>query len=291
VRRQAGPQVTDEGQGVEYLSDAQPLVDDVEVAGLLELAVDAARRAGALAESARRTGVDVAATKTNDLDVVTRADIDVENLIRETILTRRPQDGFLGEESEEVLGDDDLTWLVDPIDGTVNYLYGAPGYAVSIAAYRRGTPLVGVVYSPGLDELWAARRGGGATLNGLPVRTAGSVSPAQPLLATVFDYDPEARVRQMQRLADSAVIIRDVRVSGSTALDLCRVAAGRVDVFCTDSVHWWDVGAGIVIAREAGCKAWAHQDPASLHVSCVVSNPTVSDTVLSSLGYAVVPSR
>ena len=275
---------------MEHLSEAQLAVDDVEADQLLELAVDAARRGGGLAESARRAGVDVAATKTNDLDVVTRADIEVENLIRETILAQRPQDGFLGEETDEVPGHDDLTWLVDPIDGTVNYLYGDPGYAVSIAAYRRGTPLVGVVYGPALDELWAARSGGGATLNGLPVRTAGSVSPAQPLLATVFDYDPTARVRQMRRLADSAVVIRDVRVSGSTALDLCRVAAGRVDVFGTDSVHWWDVGAGIVIAREAGCQAWARQDPVSRHVSCVVSNPTVSESVLSSLGYAVVPS-
>ena len=276
---------------MEYLTDTAPALDRAQISALLDLAVDTARRAGAIAEATRHQGVDVAATKSNDLDVVTRADLDAEALIKETILSQRPDDGFLGEETEEVLGTDGLTWLVDPIDGTVNYLYAEPSYAVSIAAYLGSVPVVGVVYSPALNELWSACHGGGASLNGVGFRTRASASPAQPLLGTVFDYTAELRGRQLQRLADTAHVIRDVRVSGSTALDLCRVAAGRLDVFCTDSVNWWDVGAGVLIAREAGCRTWARQDPESGRVHCVVSNPAVSEEVLSSLGYAVVSAH
>ncbi|WP_147915509.1 inositol monophosphatase family protein [Ruania zhangjianzhongii] len=276
---------------MEYLTDTAPALDRTQISALLELAVDTAQRAGSIAEQSRRRGVDVAATKANDLDIVTRADLDAETLIKETILAQRPEDGFLGEETDEVLGSDGLTWLVDPIDGTVNYLYAEPSYAVSIAAYLGSVPVVGVVYSPALDELWSASHGGGASLNGVGFRTRRSASPAQPLLGTVFDYTPELRGRQLQRLADAAQVIRDVRVSGSTALDLCRVAAGRLDVFCTDSVHWWDVAAGVLIAREAGCRTWARQDPESGRVHCVVSNPAVSEQLVSSLGYAVVPAH
>lgn len=275
---------------MEYLTEVVPEIDGRQARGLLELAVDTARRAGALAEASRQRGVNVAATKSNELDVVTRADLEVENLIKERILAARPEDSFLGEETAHVDGSGLLTWLVDPIDGTVNYLYGEANYAVSIAAYLGSAPVVGVVYSPGLDEMWAARQGGGATLNGLELRTSPSASAGQPLLGTVFDYAPGTRARQMQRLADSAAIVRDVRVSGSTALDLCRVAAGRIDVFCTDSVNWWDVGAGVLIAREAGCRAWAHQDQQTGRVHCMVSNPAVSEEVLSSLGYEVAPA-
>ena len=276
---------------MEYLTDTASPVGSEQIGALLELAVTTARRAGEIAEETRRQGVDVAATKSNDLDIVTRADLAVETLIKEAILAVRPEDGFLGEETAEVEGRGRLTWLVDPIDGTVNYLYGDASYAVSIAAYLGGTPLVGVVYSPGLDELWTASQGGGAHLNGLELRASSSTSAAQPLLGTVFDYDAERRTQQLQRLADCGHLIRDVRVSGSTALDLCRVAAGRLDVFGTDSVHWWDVGAGVLIAREAGCRVWARQDPRNGQVHCVVSNPAVPESVLASLGYAVVSAR
>lgn len=273
---------------MEHLTDMAPALERGQISALLELAVTTAQRAGGIAAATRRQGVDVAATKSNDLDIVTRADLAAETLIKDTILSQRPTDGFLGEETAEVVGADGLTWLVDPIDGTVNYLYGEPSYAVSIAAYLGGAPVVGVVYSPGLDELWSASQGGGAHLNGVELRTSDTTSPTQPLLGTVFDYAAEVRGRQLQRLADCAHVIRDVRVSGSTALDLCRVAAGRLDVFCTDSVHWWDVGAGVLIAREAGCRTWARQDPESELVHCVVSNPAVPEEVLAALGYPVV---
>lgn len=271
---------------MEHLTGAAPALSDRELDELLSLAVSTARQAGEKADAARREGVNVAATKSNHLDVVTRADLESENLIKERILAERPGDGFLGEETEEVPSSDGITWLVDPIDGTVNYMYGEATYAISIAAYLGSVPLAGVVYSPGLGELWSARHGGGATLNGATVRTGASPSADQPLLGTVFGYASGARSQQMQRLADSAAVIRDVRVSGSTALDLCRVAAGRIDVFCTDSVNWWDVAAGVLIAREAGCRVWADLNRDSGNVQCVVSNPAVTDELISSLGYA-----
>lgn len=272
---------------VDYLTDSAPPLDDVQIDTLLELAVITGRRAGSVAEASRNKGVNVATTKSNELDIVTQADLETEALIKEAILAVRPNDGFLGEETEEVVGTDDLTWLVDPIDGTVNYLYGDSSYAVSIAAFHGSMPVVGVVYSPGLNELWSASYGGGAWLNGEAVRTRASISADQPLLGTVFDYTSDTRTRQMQRLADRAATFRDLRVSGSTALDLCRVAAGRLDVFCTDSVNWWDIGAGVLIAREAGCRTWAEWNRESKRVHCIVSNPAVPQEFPSSLGYGL----
>lgn len=271
---------------MKYLTDGDSSLPDEELEGLLELAVSAAKQAGTLVTGARKDGVSVATTKSNELDVVTQADLNAENLIKSLILAQRPDDGFLGEETADVGTSDGITWLVDPIDGTVNYLYDEPGYVVSVAAYLDSTPLVGAVYNPGMDELWAAKRGGGATRNGTLFRTEVSGSAERPLLGTVFGYRSEMRSAQMRRLANSASTIRDVRVSGSTALDLCRVAAGRIDVFCTDSVNWWDVAAGVLIAREAGCRVWAHQDLPEGMVSCMASNPGIPDEVLSSLGYA-----
>lgn len=275
---------------MEHLTDAATTLEEVELDRLLGLAVRTARQAGETADAARREGVSIASTKSNHLDVVTRADLAAEDFIKESILAVRPDDGFLGEETEEIHSSDGITWLVDPIDGTVNYMYGEATYAISIAAYLGSVPLAGVVYSPGLGELWSARHGGGAALNGTKVRTGASPSAGQPLLGTVFGYAAGARTQQMRRLADSAAVIRDVRVSGSTALDLCRVAAGRIDVFCTDSVNWWDVAAGVLIAREAGCRVWAQQDPESGDVGCIVTNPAVADEVIASLGYAAMPA-
>lgn len=260
---------------------------DTDPAELLDLAVEVALEAGGVAERARTEGVQVATTKTNLLDVVTAADLEAETLIKAHLLERRPQDGFVGEETDEVDTHGGVTWVVDPIDGTVNYLYGDPTYAVSVAAAIAGTEEVGVVYSPGLKQLWTARRGDGATMNGRRVRTAPSPSPHQPLLGTVFAYDDQQRRQQMRRLADSATTIRDVRVSGSATLDICRVAAGDIDIFCTDSVSWWDVAAGVVIAREAGCRVRIDRDAPGGSVTCIVANPAVSDDLLGSLGYAV----
>lgn len=271
---------------MDHLTDAAPSLGGQELEELLDLAVQTARRVGDAADAQRREGVSVAATKSNHLDVVTQADLAAENLAKECVLAARPKDSFLGEETVPVCGTEGVTWLVDPIDGTVNYMYGEPTYAVSIAAYMGNVPLAGVVYCPARKELWSARHGGGASLNGQILRTADSPSPGQPVLGTIFGYDAEQRRQQMQRLADSAAVIRDVRVSGSTALDVCRVATGRIDIFCTDIVSWWDVAAGVLIAREAGCRVWVEKNQGTGNVGCVVANPVISEEIISSLGYA-----
>lgn len=224
---------------------------------LLALAVDIAREAGALARRRRSEGVSVAATKSTLADVVTEADREVEDLIRGRLARERPGDGFLGEESGAERGTSDITWVVDPIDGTVNYLYGIPHYAVSIAAVA-GEPVatqwqqqVGVVYNPVTDELFHAVRGGGAWLaeDRLSVSTPGE---AGALVATGFGYDPATHDGDFARLRRVMPFARDVRRAGAASLDLAFVAAGRLDGYFERGLHPWDHAAGGLLVLEAG---------------------------------------
>ncbi len=224
---------------------------------LLELAVATAREAGGLVSSMRSRGVDVADTKTSAVDIVTEADRACEELILDRLLRARPDDGFLGEEGDDVAGTSGVTWVVDPIDGTVNYLYGLPHYAVSIAATQAdGQVVAGVVRCPVLDVEYAATLGGGATLNGVrlqvpdPVR--GTPPLAQALVATGFSYEAGVRERQGRAVARMLPQVRDIRRLGSCALDLCAVAAGHVDAYVEEGAHLWDYAAGGLVATEAG---------------------------------------
>lgn len=226
---------------------------------LLALAVDVAREAGELARRRRTEGVSVAATKSTIADVVTEADREVEQLIRRRLADARPQDGFLGEESGagEVSGERAVTWVVDPIDGTVNYLYGIPHFAVSIAAVagepdaRSWRQLVGVVYNPMTGELFHAVRGGGAWLGErrLSVSTPGE---AGALVATGFGYDPATHDGDFARLRRVMPFARDVRRAGAASLDLAFVAAGRLDGYFERGLHPWDHAAGGLLVLEAG---------------------------------------
>lgn len=255
-----------------------PSVGQDDIEQIYKLVVETARAGGEEASRARAEGVDVARTKVNHLDVVTAADIRTESLIRRMLLSARPDDAFVGEESEPAPGGSGVTWFVDPIDGTVNYMYGDSAYAVSIAAYAGSVPIAGAIYSPGRNELWSAAHGHGAFLNGEAFTTPVSPSPDQPLFATVFDYDPGVRKNQADRFSDVATSLRDLRALGSTALDLCRVAAGSVDCFFADTVNWWDVAAGVCIANEAGAEAFASWSPDSEKVICLAYNKCVDDS-------------
>jgi myo-inositol-1(or 4)-monophosphatase len=226
---------------------------------LLEIARSAAVAAAELVRAKRAEGVAVAALKSSPVDVVTEADRESEALIRSLLADARPGDGFFGEETGA--GDASttgITWVVDPIDGTVNYLYDIPAYAVSIAAVEGGTDpadwaaLVGVVVNPATGEVFTARRGGGAFLGDrrLQVGTGKDLSVA--LVGTGFSYTAERRAQQasvVQRLIPS---VRDIRRIGSAALDLCAVAAGRLDAFYERGLNPWDHAAGALIAAEAG---------------------------------------
>lgn len=225
---------------------------------LLDLATSIAQRAGELAMRRRVEGVTVAASKSSIEDIVTLADRETEDLIRSLLAEARPDDGILGEERDSVTGTSGLTWVVDPIDGTVNYLYGIRQYAVSIAVVE-GEPapatwraLAGVVVNPTMDECFSAEAGNGAMLNGTPIRVAPQVELSQALIGTGFGYKAERRVEQAKVLVELVAHIRDIRRQGSAALDLCDVAMGRLNGYFERGLQPWDHAAGALIATEAG---------------------------------------
>ncbi|RNE62121.1 inositol monophosphatase family protein [Cryobacterium tepidiphilum] len=229
-------------------------------AEFLDIARQAALRGGELALRRRREGVQVAASKSTPEDIVTHADRETEELIRDFLADARPDDGFLGEESEASTGSSGLTWVVDPIDGTVNFLYGIPFWAVSIALVE-GDPdpatwntLVGAVFSPTADEMYTAAAGGGAFLNGRAIAVNQGVQLPLALVGTGFSYSAQRRVRQADVVSSLVGRVRDIRRLGAASLDLCAVAAGRLDLFYERGLNPWDLAAGALVAREAGAK-------------------------------------
>lgn len=240
---------------------------------LLALALDAARAAGRLLVEGRPADLRVSATKTSPTDIVTEMDTAAERLIVDRLLAARPADGVLGEEGASGEGTSGVRWVIDPIDGTVNYLYDLPAWAVSIAAEVDGAAVAGVVHVPPLGETWTATRGGGAYRtrdatggdatgggvpgggvpgNGVPVRCADEVRVDRALVATGFGYDAGRRGSQAEVLRGVLPFVRDVRRMGSAAIDLCHVAGGRVDAYYERGVQRWDVAAAALIATEAG---------------------------------------
>lgn len=222
-----------------------------------ELATEVAREAGALAAQRRREGVALAATKSTLADIVTEADREVERLIRDRLSAERPDDGFLGEESDATAGISGTTWVVDPIDGTVNYAHGVPTYAVSIAAVtgppdpEAWTARTGVVFAPALGELFTAVRDEGAWHDGVRLSVTDQ-TPAGALLATGFGYDPSTHQGDLATVGRVMTMARDLRRGGSAAIDLSYVAAGRYDGFFERGLNPWDFAAGALLVAEAG---------------------------------------
>lgn len=219
---------------------------------LLALALEAARRAGVLLRDGRPDDLTVAATKSSPIDVVTEMDIAAEKLITTYLSDRRPDDGFLGEEGASSEGSSGVRWVIDPLDGTVNYLYSLPTWSVSVAAERDGQTLVGVVEVPMRGETFRAVRGGGAYLNDRPVGCRPAPPLEQALVATGFNYVTTVRTHQAAIAARLIPRLRDIRRGGSAAIDLCDVAAGRLDGYFERGLFPWDLAAGDLIAREAG---------------------------------------
>jgi myo-inositol-1(or 4)-monophosphatase len=195
-------------------------------------------------------------TKSTVADAVTVMDRTAEAMIVAAILGGRPDDGFLGEEGGERLGTSGVRWVVDPLDGTTNYLYGLPMWGVSIGAEVDGVVQVGVVVAPDLDEAYVGVRGAGAWLvqgsQVTPLRCTSVTDLAVSLVATGFNYDPVLRERQAQVAAGLIPHVRDLRRLGAACVDLCWTARGRVDAFYERGLNAWDVSAGLVIAEEAG---------------------------------------
>ncbi|ERK69758.1 inositol monophosphatase family protein, partial [Leifsonia aquatica ATCC 14665] len=224
-------------------------------AELRDIAVTIAKRAATLAQQRRRDGVEIAASKSSVSDIVTRADREAEDLIRGALVAARPADGFFGEESGGDAGTSGLTWVVDPIDGTVNYAYGIPAYAVSIAVVE-GDPdpttwrtLAGAVVNPESGDVFAAAAGRGSTRNGQALRVNEGVELPLALVGTGFGYDAGVRRRQAEFVARLIGEVRDIRRIGSAALDLCALAAGRLDAYYERGLNPWDHAAGALVAR------------------------------------------
>jgi myo-inositol-1(or 4)-monophosphatase len=227
---------------------------------LLDLAVRAALAGGAVVRSA--TGVRPAAHKSSATDPVTDIDLASEAAITELLTVARPQDGLLGEEGAARAGTSGLRWVVDPVDGTTNLVYGSPHVTVSIAVEEQipdGTwrGLVGVVHDPARAETFTAVRGHGARLNGAPIRVNDPVPLDRALVATGFAYRSTSRARQASTLCALLGRIRDIRSHGSAALELCWLAAGRCDAYYEDELAPWDFAAGALIAAEAGATVTA----------------------------------
>lgn len=244
---------------------------------LTALASATAREVGEHLLQWRRARVAVASdTKSSPTDVVTAADREAEAIIRRRLLAAYPDAGWWGEESGRAAGSGvDLEWVVDPIDGTVNFLYDLPGWAVSIAAVWRGEVVGAAVMVPTTGTLFSASRGMGAWLDDdagrRPLQPTGCSDLSQALVATGFAYDAAVRVEQGAAVGRLVSQVRDVRRAGAAAVDLCCVAAGRVDAFFERALQPWDRAAGCFIAREAGAVVTERDDG-----SVVASGPALA---------------
>jgi myo-inositol-1(or 4)-monophosphatase len=227
---------------------------------VLALAEHAARSAGALLLEKAGAPVAGVGSKSSATDMVSDADRDAESLLRALITAERPDDAFVGEEGSDLAGSTGLTWVIDPLDGTTNFLFGFPQWSVSVACEDSEGAVAGVVYDPNRHELFAATRGGGATLNTEPISVRSEPDLAEALIATGFAYQPDVRARQAADLVEIIGRVRDIRRAGSAALDLCWVACGRLDGYFELGTQHWDRAAGMLIVSEAGGRS-APLDP------------------------------
>ena len=217
---------------------------------LLNLAESIALKAGSLLVN-RPSKFDLD-EKSGVFDFATQMDHESEKLIVSAILAARPDDGLIGEEGANRESKSGVTWVIDPIDGTVNYLYDIPGWCISIAAKDKDGGLAGVVYSPATQSLWKAHRGGGAFLNGNPIKCNDPVALNRALVGSGFAYDLEKRKIQAALIARLLPEIRDLRRLGACAVDMCHVASGSLDAYFEAGVNEWDYAAAGLIATEAG---------------------------------------
>jgi len=226
----------------------------VDLAELLALADRLATEAAALVVAARRQGLAGIETKTTATDLVTDMDRAAEALITAGLRRARPGDAVVGEEGAASRGSTGITWFVDPIDGTTNYVYGLAGFAVSLAAHDEEGPLVGVVVDPLRGDTYRAERGAGSTCNGRMLRCSDRDDLAGALVATGFSYESARRRRQAEVLTKVLPAVRDIRRLGAASVDLCLVGAGRVDAYYERGLQPWDKAAGLLVAAEAGAR-------------------------------------
>lgn len=228
------------------------MTDQHDIDALRDVAIRLARQAGDMAMHGRRSGPVTANAKSTSIDLVTEFDKASEQLITEGLSIQRPNDGIVGEEGADVQSSSGIIWHIDPIDGTTNFFFDIPLWAVSIGAVDEHGPIAGAVYIPGLGEMFSAARGKGAFLNEQPIRPRENTQLSDALVATGFSYDISQRPHHTQRVAAMLNVVRDIRRLGAAAIDLCFVAAGRYDAYFEEGLNSWDLVAGQIIATEAG---------------------------------------
>jgi myo-inositol-1(or 4)-monophosphatase len=244
---------------------------------LVELAERAARAAGALLlKHAARSPEDVG-SKSSATDMVSAADRDSEALLTRLLLEARPDDGLVGEEGASRPGSTGLRWVVDPLDGTTNFLYRLPQWSVSVACEDDDGPVAACVHDPSRDETFTALRGGGARLNGDPIAVGAQEQLARALIGTGFAYQAQTRRRQVAQLENVIDRVRDVRRAGSAALDLAWVACGRLDGFYETGIQHWDYAAGALLVPEAGGRFQAGPGPIDGILQVVAANHALFD--------------
>ena len=250
---------------------------------LLDISIELATVGGKRALAGRRDNhmlrLNQVSTKSTSTDMVTEFDRATEEFVISEIRTRRPNDSIIGEEGGSHTGTSSYNWCIDPIDGTTNFLYGLPGWSVSIGVSDGVGPLVGVVYIPALDELFTATRGGGAFLNNKSINCNEISDVSKALVCTGFSYRPETRTIQSQRVSRFIHKIRDIRRLGAASIDICFVACGRLDAYFEENLYPWDLAAGELIAIEAGARSGDFRGGKSRPEEVMIASPGIFDAL------------
>jgi myo-inositol-1(or 4)-monophosphatase len=256
---------------------------------LLQIAVQAAQMAGGLLlERARAGGEREVRSKSTPTDLVSEADLEAERAIKALLAEHRPDDGFVGEEGGSAQGTSGLGWVVDPLDGTVNFLFGIPQWCVSVAVRDRKGTLAGAVYDPNRDELFTATREGGARMSGaedvVELRGSDREDLATAMVATGLAYDAKVRAAQAKVLTRAIPQVRDIRRFGSAALDLAWTAAGRFDAYFERTVKPWDIAAGALICERAGLEVLDLPEHEDLPYGILAAPGAIAGSLLELVG-------
>lgn len=272
-----------EGEGLGRAAHAGERLDkstglSTDIDDLLVLAVDLARDSGALLLDRFKGGREQALeSKSTPTDLVSEADLASERLIRDKLARLRPADGILGEEGGGTEGTSGLTWVVDPLDGTVNFLFSIPQWCVSVAVIDEHGSLVGAIYDPCRSELFVATRGGDPSLNGVPIAASDRTELSSAMVATGFAYDASVRAAQAEVFAGLLPRVRDIRRFGSAALDLAWTACGRYDAYFERTVKPWDIAAGTLICERAGLTVQELPEREGLPLGVLAAAPALAE--------------
>jgi myo-inositol-1(or 4)-monophosphatase len=262
----------------------QMTTDEKSIDEMALVGEEAAREAGAFLMEHLHGGFSVA--RKGEIDLVTEIDLAAEKQILSRLTSAFPGHAVLAEEMHPKAARESVTWIVDPLDGTTNYAHGYPAFSVSIGLEIEGIVRWGIVYNPNLEEMFTARQGGGAFLNGAPIRVSETESLGASLLATGFPYDIRtSELNNLDYFHDFALRAQGIRRAGSAALDLCYTAAGRFDGFWELKLNPWDCAAGYLMVREAGGKVtnWRGEYGSIYERQCLATNARIHDQMLAVL--------